>query len=138
MFYFTLLSEITNLDSGILCYLHRRNPVYSGPYLPRQNVLECSLQGYDSCLVSSFYTCMLSRFCVFPVLKQQVLLHLFSFLLEVAKHLVTNATLSAETTSHRLLFAKRLANNHTSGEIHPIEPAIVSWKIPCGQRWCQN
>ena len=45
---------------------------------------------------------------------------LFSFLLKVAKHLVTNATLSAETTSYMypLLFAKPLANNHVGGEIH--------------------
>ena len=70
-----------------------------------------------SCRVSSFY--MLPRFCVFPDRKQQALLHLFSFLLEVGKHLVTNATwLWAETMSHPLLFAKGLANNHVSGEIH--------------------
>ena len=42
--------------------------------------------------MSSFY--MLSRFCVFPVRKQHVLLHLFSFLPGVATHLV-----SAETTN---------------------------------------
>ena len=62
---------------------------------------------------------MVPRFCVFPVSKRQVLLHLFSVLPEVAKHVVTNATLPAETTSHPLLLAKRLANNHAvSGEIH--------------------
>lgn len=31
-----------------LCYLDCGNPIYRGPYLPRQNVLECSLQSYDS------------------------------------------------------------------------------------------
>ena len=51
-----------------------------------------------------------SRFCYS--------VHLFSFLPEVEKHLVNNATLSAETKSSHLLFAKRLANNEGSGEIH--------------------
>ena len=87
-----------NFDSGVLCYLHRGNPIYSGLYLPRQNVLDCSytkLRLKDpkfrySCLVSSFINA--TKILCFPVRKQQVLLHLFSFLLEVAKHLVTNAT----------------------------------------------
>ena len=41
---------INNFDSGVICYLHRGNPIYSGPFLPLQNVLECrlSLQSYDS------------------------------------------------------------------------------------------
>ena len=75
---------------------------------------------------------MLSRFCVFPVRKQQVLLHLFSFLPEVAKHLVTNTN-----TSHPLLFAKWLANNHASGERHEnracnsfMENAVWSKMVP--------
>ena len=46
--YFSLSSEITNFDSGVLCYLHRGNLIYSGPYLPRQNAREYSLQSYNS------------------------------------------------------------------------------------------
>ena len=75
---------------------------------------------------------MLPRFC-FPVVKQQVLLHLFSFLPAVAKHLVSNAPLSAETTSHPLLFS--LLTTMSMLRYMKIEPAIISWKIPHGQRW---
>ena len=93
--YFTLLSEITNFDSGVLCYLHRGNPIYSGPYLPRQNVLECSFsykvtiqRPKVSTVFSSVFLLFAIKIMCFPVCKQQVLLHLFSFLQEVAKHLI--------------------------------------------------
>lgn len=74
--------------SRTLCYLDCGNPIYSGPYLRRQNVL-AKLPFIDpkfrrSCLVSSLN--MLPRLNVFPVPKQQVLLHLFSFLPEAAEH----------------------------------------------------
>ena len=41
---------VNNFDSGVICYLHCGNPIYSGPFLPLQNALECrlSLQSYDS------------------------------------------------------------------------------------------
>ena len=40
---------VNNFDLGVFCYLYRGNsPIYSGPFLPLKNVLECSLQSYDS------------------------------------------------------------------------------------------
>ena len=50
-------------------------------------------------LLSSVFLLNATKTLCFSVRKQQVLLHLFSFLPEVAKLLATNATLSAETTS---------------------------------------
>ena len=142
VFYFTHSSEITNFDSGVLSYLHRGNPIYSGPYLPRQNVLECTVAYKVTIqrpkvltLLSRVFFYMLSRFCIFPVRKQQVLLHLLSFLPEVVKHLLTNATLS-EATSCSLL--NDLLTTMPGVRYMKNEPAIVSWKIPGGQRWHPN
>ena len=66
---------VNNCDSGVFCYLQHGNPFYSGPFLPLQNVLECSLQSYNS-KTQSFDAPAIRIYC-FPVHKQHVLLHLF-------------------------------------------------------------
>ena len=120
---FLFYTLVNNFDSGVFCYLHRGNPIYSGPFLLLQNVLECSLQSYDS-KTQSFNAPAIKILC-FPVRKQHVLLHLFSFLLEVATNLVTNPKFSAETTSHSLLFVNDLLTTMPAARYMKIEPAIV-------------
>ena len=96
-----------NFDSGVLCYLHRGNPIYSGLYLPLQQILRMQLMYLQIKDPKFWHSCLVCLPCLkilcFSCHKQQVLLHLFSFLLEVGKQLVTNATFSAETTSCSLL-----------------------------------
>ena len=110
---------VNNFDSGIVCYLHRGNPIYRGPFLPLQNVLECSLQSYDSKTQS--FDAPAIKILYFPVRKQHVLLYLFSFLPEVATHPVTKLIFSGDLCS----LLNDVLTTMPAARYMKIEPAIV-------------
>ena len=108
-FYFTISSEITNFDSGVLCYLHRGNLIKSGLYLPQQNALVCKCLPFECYQDFVFFLFVSSTFCFFC----------FPFCRRWLRPPVTLCSLLNDllTTMPAVRYMK-------------IEPAIVSWKIP--------